>query len=165
MKEPFIQIQQRLYDCNSLDIYHINIISWIASYQRQDQPFFMSKIELARKFVCDKKTVYRRFADLEKHGIVYKDGKYKRSHQYKVSAYHLDRYLSGTHLDSKVPQSLSSSKKSTSEVHYKTNNKTSSNKTSFREEEALFERSSSKTPKGPNLKQMEAFVYELNKEQ
>ena len=77
MKEPFIQIQQRLYDCNSLDIYHINIISWIASYQRQDQPFFMSKIELARKFVCDKKTIYRRFADLEKHGIVYKDGKYQ----------------------------------------------------------------------------------------
>lgn len=144
----FIAIQQRLFDCPHLDIYHINIIAWIASYQRQDQPFFMSKVEIAQKFGCNKRTVLRRFEDLEEWGVVFRAGKWKRSIIYKVNAANLDKCLRVTHLERKVTESHSSKKKSDSEYHYNTNNKTST-KTSLEEEDDILSSSSSKAQLDP----------------
>ena len=127
----FIAIDQRLYD-SDLDIYHINILSWILSYQVQDQPFFMSKIVMAEKFGCNRKTIERRFNDLQSLGIIMKGEKYKRMYKYKVNLHRLDMYLRVPYPERSGTQSTISSKKRYTEYHYKNStNKTSSNKTSF----------------------------------
>ena len=139
----FIAIQQRLFKCEALDIYHINIIAWIASYQRQGRPFFMSKTELATMFGCNMRTIIRRLDELESNGIIYKDGKVKRSWIYKLNPSKLDYTLRVNNLDTKLTESQISSKIVDSSTHYKNNNKTSSNKTSFREEDDILSSSSS----------------------
>ena len=139
----FIAIQQRLYKCEAVDIYHINIIAWIASYQRQGKPFFMSKTELATMFGCNMRTIIRRLDELESNGIIYKDGKVKRSWIYKLNPSKLDYTLRVNNLDTKLTDSQISSKIVDSSTHYKNNNKTSLNKTSFREEDDILSSSSS----------------------
>ena len=156
---PFIAVSHKLFDCKGLDLYHSTIISWIYSYQRQGQPFFMSKAELAEKFGCDKKTVYRRFDELEEFGIIYKDGKHKRSFKYKVDSFKLDRYLRGTHFEKRVPERYSSQEIGTSEGSYNNNNKTS-NKTSFRDEDDIL--SSSPSQPDFNAEAFEAFMNEMD---
>ncbi|MCP4252165.1 MAG: hypothetical protein GY775_01935, partial [Candidatus Scalindua sp.] len=147
----FIAIDQRLYD-SDLDIYHINIISWILSYQEQEQPFFMSKAALADKFKCAKRTIYRRFEYLESYGILVRGEKYKKMYKYQVNIHRLNRYLSGTYLEKQVPESHSSSKTGASESPYNTStNKTSSNKTSFRDEDDFKSSSSSKPKAKPKV--------------
>ena len=135
----FIQVQQRLYDCELLDIYHINILAWISSYQRQEKDFFMSQTELAKKFKCNVRTVMRRFDNLQKWELVKKNGKHKRSWKWIVNAdklhYFAEKHcgLKVIHPERNMTQSQLSKKKHDSTTRYNTNNKTS-NKTSLRRE-------------------------------
>ena len=157
----FIAVDQRLFE-SDLDIYHINIISWILSYQVQDQPFFMSKTMLAEKFGCERKTIVRRMDYLESYGILVRGEKYKRMYKYQVNTHRLDMYLTGTHLERNVPDRYTSSKICTSEVHYNnSNNKTSSNKTSFGDEDD-FRSSSSKPKKTISENDLAKFLNELD---
>ncbi len=162
----FIAIQQRLFECEALDIYHINIIAWISSYQRQGQPFFMSKTELAKRFKCNMRTIIRRLDELELIGIIYKDGKVKRSWRYKVNSAKLDYCLRVNNLETLLTQSQTSQKIVDSSTHYNTNNKTSSNKTSFRDEDDFKSSSSSKPKAKPkvdvNSPEFHKFLNELD---
>ena len=79
MTHNFIQLQERLYDNEHLDIYHVNILAWVQSYNRQKKPFFMSNEELAKKLTCNPKTVKRKFDDLIKWDLIVNVGKRGRS--------------------------------------------------------------------------------------
>ena len=142
MKYNFIQVQQRLYDCELLDIYHINILAWISSYQRQERDFFMSQTELAKKFKCNTRTITRRFEDLEKWELVKKNGKHKRSWKWLVNADKLHHFtekhcrLKVNNPERNMTQSQLSEKKHDSSTRYNNINKTS-NKTSLKGEASL----------------------------
>lgn len=132
----FIQLRNDIVECPAFDIIQAVIICKIASWQREDKKFFQSKQEIAKEFQVNRRTIQRRMQELEDKGIIYRDGKVKRSIVYKVDVYKLDMCLRVTHPTQYVTESHTSSKICTRESHYNTNNKTS-NKTSFKEEDVL----------------------------
>ena len=154
IKGPFIAIKDDLMQCNAFDLYQKLIIAYISSYQRQGKTFFMSKQELAARFDCNWKTVQRRMDDLEKAGVIYRDGKVKRSSIFKVNQYKLHSYLTGMYSELNIPESPVSSEKHTSEYDYKNNNKTI-NKNSFIEEGDAFASS-------PSSGDIEALASEID---
>ena len=167
MKDTFTQINDKWWGIG-LDPYELLILARVTSWIRNGKEYFESKERVAKEIGAALMTTKNKFKSLEDKNILVRDGKHKRMVKYKVNQFELDqlirnkeKYTRCTNKERKVHEV---SQYSTPDVLYNTN-KTSSNKTSFREEEALFERSSSKTQTGPNLKQMQAFVYELNKEQ
>jgi len=167
MKDTFTQINDKWWGIG-LDPYELLILARVASWIREGKEYFESKERVAKEIGAALMTTKNKFKSLEDRNILVRDGKHKRMVKYKINQTELDKlirnkdkYTRCTNNERLVHQV---SNISTPDVLYNTN-KTSSNKTSFREEETLLESSSSKTPKGPNLKQMEAFVYELNKEQ
>ena len=146
-QETFTQIKDWYWQCG-LDIYEVNIISRIASWQRANKEFFESKDSISKLFNCDRKTIIRKFEKLERLGIIIKSGKKGRSYIYKINEMNLHKLYNSTSEvqidEALVPERYNNC---TREVHYNTTQ--TSNKTSLREEETLFERSSSKDPKEP----------------
>ena len=154
-KEGFIKLKNQVIECESFDIIQSVIIAKITSWQREGRQFFQSKEELAKEFKVDRKTISRRMKELEDMGVIYREGKVKRSSIYKVNPHKLHLYLSGTNLELNVPEGYKSSEICTSSTHYNNNNK-NSNKTIFIGEEDVSSSSS------PTEKDLEAFAGTLS---
>jgi DNA-binding transcriptional regulator YhcF (GntR family) len=82
--ESFTQIPNWYWQCG-LDIYEVNIIARIASWQRDNKDFFESYDSIAEMFNTSYNTIRFRFAKLEKDGIIKKNGKRGRSWKWIVS--------------------------------------------------------------------------------
>ena len=132
--ESFLKVPDWYWECG-LDIYEVMILCMIASWQRQDKEFFMGKKDIAAKFNCDHKVIFRRFKNLENIGLIKRGDKVGRSFKYKIDQNKLE-YLKGISTSEVpidqpgVPQRY---QHSTPEVLYK--NPKNSNKTILREEE------------------------------
>ncbi len=164
--ETFTQIPDWYWQCG-LDIYEVNIIARIASWQRQDKVFYEGKKTIAKIFGCDFKVILRRFEKLENMGIIVRGKKKGRSYCYTINSVKLNQLHKGTLEvpidDRKVPQRYH---KGSSEVLYNTNN--TSNKTSVRAEGALKAPStqpeSALKPNGINSLALEQFINDLNED-
>lgn len=138
MKNKYIQVQERLYESEYLDIYHIHILSWVQSYNRNKQPFFMSNQLLAKKLKCNTRTIKRRFDDLIKWDLITNVGKRGRSWVRKTDGKKIKDFLHyGPRVHNTDTLVTESPQCSDSESNYNTNNKTSLNKTSLRGEASL----------------------------
>ena len=134
----FIQVQERLYDSEHLDIYHMHILSWVQSYNRNSQPFFMSNQLLAQKLKCNTKTIKRRFDDLIEWGLITNIGKRGRSWLRKTDGRKIKDFLQyGPRVHNTDTLRTESPLYMDSESNYNTNNKTSLNKTSLSGEASL----------------------------
>jgi len=138
MKNNFIQVQERLYENEYLDIYHIHILSWVQSYNRNKQPFFMSNQLLAQKLKCNPKTIKRRFDDLIKWELISNVGKRGRSWLRQTDGKKIHDFLhNGPRVHNNDTLRTDSPLCMDTESNYNTNNKTSLNKTSLRGEASL----------------------------
>lgn len=144
----FTQIPNWYWECG-LDIYEVNIIARIASWQRDKKDFFESYPSLAKKFNTHVNTIKNKFKKLEAAGLIYRNGKAGRSIKWKVSDYEMNQlhkeYKTCTDTVKKTDKSNTCTNstqtvqeidsKSTRDRLYNTNHKTS-NKTSFRVDES-----------------------------
>lgn len=138
MNHTFIQVQERLYESEYLDIYHIHILSWVQSYNRNKQPFFMSNQLLAKKLKCNTRTIKRRFDDLIKWGLITNTSKRGRSWVRQTDGKKIFDFLNnGPKVHNNDTLVTESPQYSDTESNYNTNNKTSLNKTSLRGEASL----------------------------
>jgi len=138
MKHNFIQVQERLYESKHLDIYHIHILSWVRSYNANNQPFFMSNQLLAEKLKCNTRTIKRRFDDLIKWNLITNVGKRGRSWVRKTDGKMIFEFLRyGPKVNNTDTLVTKSPLCMDLESNYNTNNKTSLNKTSLRGEASL----------------------------
>jgi len=89
---PFTAITERLWEAD-FDIYEVNIISRISSWERQGRKYFESEVSLAQKFGCDRRTVNARIKTLLKKGIITRGDKVGRAYEYKVNIDRLNTYI------------------------------------------------------------------------
>jgi len=143
--QTFTQIKDWYWECG-LDIYEVNIIARIASWQRNKKQFFESKDHIAKLFGCDRKTIIRKFEKLQNLGILIKGEKHGRTYVYRINEMELHKLYICTRevqIDMRsVPERYIYS---TSEVHYNTTQ--TNNKISLGAEEE--DKSSSAQPKKP----------------
>ena len=132
--ETFTAIPDWYWECG-LDIYEVNIISRIASWQRQGKDYFESYDHVACIFKTHYNTIRNRFKRLESQGIIKCVGKAGRSNKWCINVAKLnamkDSYTTCKNTDKYLHEM---SDDLTRDVSYK--NPKTSNKTSFREEEA-----------------------------
>ena len=129
-QETFTQIKDWYWECG-LDIYEVNIISRIASWQRANKEFYEGKDSISKLFGCDRKTIMRKFDKLEKIGILVKGEKRGRSYLYKINESKLNElYISTREVQIDTTLVPDRYTLSTSVVHYNTTQ--TSNKTSLR---------------------------------
>ena len=83
--ETFTQIPDWYWQCG-LDIYEVNIIARIASWQRANKKFFESYDFIAKTFNTSYNTIRFRFEKLEKAGILKRNGKKGRSWMWIVDS-------------------------------------------------------------------------------
>jgi DNA-binding transcriptional regulator YhcF (GntR family) len=163
----FTQIPNWYWECG-LDIYEVNILARIASWQRDKKDFFESYPSLANRFNLHVNTIKNKFKKLEKLGLITRNGKAGRSIRWKVDEYQLnqlhkeykrctnidqtaDKYKTCTNIAQKVQEI---DYNSTPDRLYNTNYKTS-NKTSFMVDESLAD-----SP--PREEEIQAFANDLD---
>ena len=164
--EPFTMLKDWYWECG-LDLYEVNIIARISSWQREKKVFFESKSSIAKLFKCDRKVIIRRFEHLEEIGVIIKGENKGRAFSYTVNESKLNElYLRGTTSTSnctsevhQVPKCVPQRNNNcTLEVHYN-NNKTINNN-SFREEDGFLDPSPSQ-PEGPTLLEIEKLAKSI----
>jgi hypothetical protein len=154
----FTAIPDWYWECN-LDLIEVIIIARIASWQRAKKEFFESYESLAPKFNCHYNTVRNKFLKLEKEGIIYKTGKNKRAWKWKVNEVNLNARKDTNKECKNNERNLQPELVLlTPDVNY--NTPKTSNKTSFRAEEA--NGASSPNPKKPTDQDILDFVESIN---
>lgn len=88
----FTAIPELLWDAD-FDIYEVNIISRIISWQRQNKPFFESVVSLSERFKCNTRTISARLDALIKKGILIKKSNRGRAAEYQVNLTALFSYI------------------------------------------------------------------------
>lgn len=150
----FIQIPNWYFECG-LTLIQVNTLAQIASYQRQDKQYFRSAESLACMFGVSYSHMRKVLSDLVDMGIIKKKGKVKRMWKYQIDVNRLEQYR--VKAQCKPPQEDSATTKHKDERYcsqeaqivppgsnYNTN-KTSLNKTSFKGNESILDRSSPTT--------------------
>ena len=152
--ERFTMIPNWYWECG-LNIVEVNIISRIASWQRDGKEFYESAESISVLFGVSYSTVKRSFNNLVKQGIIIKNGKHKRMWKYVINSSKLNNLKKDTgHLD-QLNDKYSSPRPNIqfTEDHYNTTK--TSNKTSFREGE-------DKASSLPNPEELEAWMETLD---
>ena len=133
-QESFTKIPNWYWQCG-LDIYEVNIIARIASWQRDKKEFYESYDSIACMFNTHYNTIRNRFKKLEKMGIIKSNGKKGRSIKWVVDNNKLNALkYSNTTCKNNETFLHEVSDILTPDVSYNTNK--TSNKTSFRERES-----------------------------
>ena len=152
--ERFTMIPNWYWECG-LNIVEVNIISRIASWQRDGKEFYESAESLSKLFDVSYSTIKRTFNKLVKDGVIIRNGKHKRMWKYVINGTKLNSLKKDVgHLD-QLNDKYSSPRPNIqfTEDHYNTTK--TSNKTSFREGE-------DKASSLPNPEELEAWMETLD---
>jgi transposase len=163
----FTQLPEWYWECG-LDIYEVNILARISSWQRDNKSFFESYDSLAKRFNTHYNTIRNKFKKLEKLGLITKNGKAGRSTKWKVNEYELNQLHKTYKRCQNINETVDTDKTCknnaqnlqemsdvlTRDVSYNTNYKTS-NKTSFMVDESLAD-----SP--PREEEIQAFANDLD---
>ena len=133
--ESFTAIPDWYWECG-LDIYEVNIISRIASWQRQNKEYFESYDHVACVFRTHYQTIRNKFIRLESEGIIKCVGKVGRTKKWTINSNKLNA-MKHSYTKCKKDDTFLHEVEDvlTRDVSYKTPK--TSNKTSFRAEESL----------------------------
>lgn len=156
--DKFTAIPQWYWECG-LNLLEVNIISRIASWQRQKKEFFEGYDSLERLGWGHYNTIRNTFIKLEKKGLIQKNGKNKRAWIWVVKTDSLKALHTNNQSKNKDKYLQPELETLTPDVSYK--NPKNSNKTIFRVEE---EECNSSSPKveGPDEVDLELWVNELD---
>ena len=144
MKDNFTAIPNWYWECE-LSLLEVNIIARISSWQRQKLKFFEGYDHIASLGFGHYNTIRNTFNALEKKGLIKRDGKVKRAWVWVVIEHKLLELHSNIQCKNNERYLQPESEILTPDVSYK--NPKINNKINLREEETLFERSSSEGTK------------------
>ena len=147
----FIQIPNWYFKCG-LTLVQVNTLAEIASWQREDKEFFQSMEALACKYNISYSQMRRVFKSLIELGVVKQTGKMKRMWKYTIDSNRLNQfYIDNTcnlidkdsvHHEHNNDRLCSPRTQIVSTMDNYNTNKTSLNKTSFKGNESILDRSS-----------------------
>ena len=152
--ERFTMIPNWYWECG-LNIVEVNLISRIASWQRDGKEFYESAESLSKLFGVSYSTVKRTFNKLVKDKVIIRNGKHKRMWKYVINGSKLNSLKKDVGQTDQLNDICSSPRPniSTTEDHYNTTK--TSNKTSFREGE-------DKASSLPNPEELEAWMQTVD---